>query len=116
EYAGYIVISDEIRDDAAEAIASLKTLGVRKTVMLTGDEQSVAQRVAGELGLDEFHAGLLPEDKVAQVEELLAQIPHPKQQKLVFIGDGVNDAPVITRADIGVAMGGLGSAAAIEAA
>ena len=116
KYAGYIVISDEIREDAAEAIAKLKALGVHKTVMLTGDEQSVARRVAEELGLDEYHAELLPEGKVAEVEELLAQITHPKKQKLVFVGDGVNDAPVITRADLGVAMGGLGSDAAIEAA
>jgi Cd2+/Zn2+-exporting ATPase len=89
---------------------------VHKTVMLTGDEQSVARRVADELDLDEYHAELLPEGKVAEVEELLAQITHPKKQKLVFVGDGVNDAPVITRADLGVAMGGLGSDAAIEAA
>jgi Cd2+/Zn2+-exporting ATPase len=116
KYAGYIVISDEIKDDAKEAIERLKALGVQNTIMLTGDETSVARRVSDALGLDGFYAELLPEDKVTRVEELLAAIPDRNRQKLIFVGDGVNDAPVITRADIGVAMGGLGSDAAIEAA
>jgi Cd2+/Zn2+-exporting ATPase len=115
-YAGYIIISDELKEDAKETIIGLKRLGIRKTVMLTGDEQSVAQKVSGELGLDNFYAELLPEDKVTKVEELEAEIRNRRKQKLAFVGDGVNDAPVITRADIGVAMGGLGSDAAIEAA
>ena len=116
KYAGYIVIADEIRVDAPAAIADLKALGVQKVMMLTGDESSVAARVADQLGVDGYYAELLPEDKVARVEELMAEIPHPKRHKLAFVGDGVNDAPVITRADLGVAMGGLGSDAAIEAA
>lgn len=115
-YAGYIVISDEIKEDAEEAIMRLRTLGVKKTIMLTGDEESVARRVAEGLGLDGYFAELLPEDKVTRIEELEAAITNRKRQKLAFVGDGVNDAPVITRADIGVAMGGLGSDAAIEAA
>lgn len=116
KYAGYIVIADEIKGDAPTAVAALKALGVQKVMMLTGDESSVAARVADQLGMDGFHAELLPEDKVACVEELMAETPHPKRQKLAFVGDGVNDAPVIMRADLGVAMGGLGSDAAIEAA
>ena len=115
-YAGFILISDELKKDARETITGLKKLGIRKTIMLTGDEQSVARRVSGELGLDGFYAGLLPEDKVSKLEALETEIPNRRKQKLAFIGDGVNDAPVITRADIGVAMGGLGSDAAIEAA
>ena len=116
EYAGYIVIADEIRDDAKATVENLKALGVQKVVMLTGDDTTVAARVANQLQLDGFRAELLPEDKVTRLEELMAELPNRKQQKLVFVGDGVNDAPVITRADIGVAMGGLGSDAAIEAA
>lgn len=116
KYAGYILISDELKGDAGEAIKRLKQLGVRKTVMLTGDEHSVAERVSKELGIDSFFAELLPEDKVCKVEELEKQLKDRNRQKLAFIGDGINDAPVITRADIGVAMGGLGSDAAIEAA
>ena len=113
-YAGYLVISDEIKPDAPEAIAQLKALGVRKTVMLTGDAPAAAGRVAAALGLDETHAGLLPDGKVAKVEELLA---HPAETGvLAFVGDGINDAPVLSRADVGIAMGGLGSDAAIEAA
>ena len=104
-YAGHIVIADQPKPDAKEAIAQLKAMGVKKTVMLTGDTKEVAHTVADALGLDEYHAELLPADKVARVEELLA-----------FVGDGINDAPVLTRADIGIAMGGLGSDAAIEAA
>ena len=116
EYAGYIVIADEIREDAKVAVEDLKALGVQKVFMLTGDDATVAARVADQLQLDGFRAELLPEDKVTRLEELMAELPNRKQEKLVFVGDGVNDAPVITRADIGVAMGGLGSDAAIEAA
>lgn len=115
-YAGYIVISDEVKEDAKVTISSLKQLGVRKTVMLTGDERSVAERVGGELGIDLFFAELLPEDKVGQVEELEKELKNRRKQKLAFVGDGINDAPVITRADIGVAMGAFSSDAAIEAA
>ncbi|NLW56517.1 MAG: cadmium-translocating P-type ATPase [Firmicutes bacterium] len=116
EYAGYIVISDELKEDAKQAVHDLKALGVQKVFMLTGDDATVAARVADQLQLDGFYAELLPEDKVTRLEELMAEVPNRKEQKLVFVGDGVNDAPVITRADIGVAMGGLGSDAAIEAA
>ena len=114
EYAGHIVISDQPKPEAAQALSDLKAAGVRRTVMLTGDAQSAAEGVARELGLDEFHAELLPGDKVDQVERLLAQ-KQPKEN-LAFVGDGINDAPVLSRADIGVAMGALGSDAAIEAA
>ncbi|MFZ5923837.1 MAG: heavy metal translocating P-type ATPase, partial [Bacillota bacterium] len=115
-FAGYIVISDELKPDAREAVARLKQLGVKKTVMLTGDEEAVAREVARTLGLDAYFAELLPENKVEKVEELQAALPNRRKQKLAFVGDGINDAPVITRADVGVAMGGLGSDAAIEAA
>ncbi len=115
-FAGYIVISDELKPDAREAIARLKELGVRKTVMLTGDEESVAGRVAGSLGLDAYFAGLLPEDKVAKVEELRAALPDRRRHKLAFVGDGLNDAPVIAGADVGIALGGPGRDAAVEAA
>ena len=113
-YAGHLVISDEVKPDAAEAIRKLKELGVKKTVMLTGDAQAVGERVGAELGLDEVHAQLLPAGKVERVEALLKE----KSDKgaLVFVGDGINDAPVLSRADVGVAMGGMGSDAAIEAA
>ncbi len=111
-YAGHIVISDQIKPDAKAAIADLKASGVEKTVMLTGDAQAVAAVVAAELGVDEFHAELLPADKVELTERLLAA----GNGKLAFVGDGINDAPVLTRADIGVAMGAMGSDAAIEAA
>ena len=111
-YAGHIVIADQPKPDAKEAIARLKAMGVKKTVMLTGDTKEVAHTVADALGLDEYHAELLPADKVARVEELLKQ----ETGKLAFVGDGINDAPVLTRADSGIAMGGLGSDAAIEAA
>ena len=113
-YAGHIVISDMIKPNAKEAIASLKTSGVNKVVMLTGDADSVAQQVARELGIDEVCSELLPGDKVSKVEELLSA--QPDRAKLAFVGDGINDAPVLTRADIGVAMGAMGSDAAIEAA
>lgn len=111
-YAGHIVIADQPKPDAKEAIAQLKAMGVKKTVMLTGDTKEVAHTVADALGLDEYHAELLPADKVARVEELLKQ----ETGKLAFVGDGINDAPVLTRADIGIAMGAMGSDAAIEAA
>lgn len=115
-YAGYILISDELKVDAGDTIRGLRALGVKRIVMLTGDEESVARRVAEQLALDGYSAGLLPEEKVDRVEELLAAIQNHQKAKLAFVGDGVNDAPVITRADLGVAMGGLGSDAAIEAA
>lgn len=113
-YAGHIVISDEVKDDAAEAIRALKAAGVRRTVMLTGDSEAVAAGVSRQLGLDDYRAELLPADKVDAVERLLAE-KEPKS-RLAFVGDGINDAPVLSRADIGIAMGGLGSDAAIEAA
>ena len=113
-YLGHIVISDEVKPDAKEAVAALKAAGVRKTVMLTGDAQAVGEDVANRLGLDEVHTQLLPAGKVERVEELLKEVS-PKGA-LAFVGDGINDAPVLSRADIGIAMGGLGSDAAIEAA
>ena len=113
-YVGYIAIADEIKDDAALAISSLKKLGVEKTVMLTGDNKIVAANVARQLGLDNYMAELLPEDKVEAVEKIIAQ--SGKDNKVAFVGDGINDAPVIARADVGMAMGGLGSDAAIETA
>ena len=113
-YLGHIVIADQVKEGAEQALRALKAAGVRKTVMLTGDSQAVGQAVAQQLGLDEVHAELLPGDKVDQVERLL-QSKGPKEQ-LVFVGDGINDAPVLSRADIGVAMGAMGSDAAIEAA
>ena len=113
-YMGHIVIADRVKEGAAQALRALKAAGVRKTVMLTGDSQAVGREVAGQLGLDEVHAELLPGDKVDQVERLLRS-KAPGEQ-LIFVGDGINDAPVLSRADIGVAMGALGSDAAIEAA
>ena len=113
-YAGYILISDVVKPTAAQSIAGLKRAGVRRTVMLTGDAEPVAKAVAAQLGIGEYRAGLLPEDKVAQVEALLDE-KQPKEN-LAFVGDGINDAPVLSRADIGIAMGALGSDAAIEAA
>ena len=113
-YAGYILISDVIKDGAKEAIASLKNSGVKKCIMLTGDSKTVAEHVAGELKLDEVHSELLPADKVSCVEKLLQE--KGAKEKLAFVGDGINDAPVLSRADIGIAMGALGSDAAIEAA
>lgn len=124
-YAGHIVINDQIKADSAEAIAALHTLGVNRTVMLTGDRQEVADNVAKQLGLTEYHAELMPADKVSKVEELStvrSALPLCKAKNyqlstpLAFVGDGINDAPVLARADIGIAMGGLGSDAAIEAA
>lgn len=114
KYEGHIVISDIVKEHAKEAIARLKKAGVKKTVMLTGDAQPVAEQVAQSLGIDEVYAELLPGDKVTKVEELLAE--KSEKEKLAFVGDGINDAPVLTRADIGIAMGAMGSDAAIEAA
>ena len=111
EYLGHIVINDTLKPDAVEAVAALKTLGLRRSVLLTGDREKVAQKVAGELGVDEVRAELLPAQKVEAVEELLSS-----GAKLAFVGDGINDAPVLTRADVGIAMGALGSDAAIESA
>ncbi len=113
-YAGYIVISDEVKEDSASAIKALKALGIKKTVMLTGDSKSVGEKVGRQLGLDEVYAELLPTEKVEKLELLDSQ--KSMKGKLVFVGDGINDAPVLARADIGIAMGGLGSDAAIEAA
>lgn len=114
KYAGHILISDVIKEHAAEAIAALKKSGIEKTVMLTGDAKNVAEHVAAQLGIDEVCSELLPGDKVEKVEELLTK--KPEKDKLAFVGDGINDAPVLSRADIGIAMGALGSDAAIEAA
>ncbi|MFI3170445.1 MAG: heavy metal translocating P-type ATPase [Faecalibacterium sp.] len=112
EYAGYLVITDEVKPDAATAIAALKRAGIAKTVMLTGDAKAIGEAVAAQLGLDEVHTQLLPTDKVAHTEAMLAAC----KGKLAFVGDGINDAPVLARADVGIAMGGIGSDAAIEAA
>lgn len=114
KYIGYIVISDEVKEDSAQAIKELKAANIKQTVMLTGDNKSIGSKVAKELGLDKVYAELLPADKVEKLEELFSQ--KSKKGKLAFVGDGVNDAPVLARADIGIAMGGLGSDAAIEAA
>lgn len=113
-YCGYIVIADSIKDEAFEAIKNLKKVGVRRTIMLTGDKKEVGEAVAARLGLDEVHAELLPGDKVAKVEELLAR--QTGKHRLACVGDGINDAPVLSRADVGIAMGSMGSDAAIEAA
>lgn len=113
-YAGHVVINDRVKEDSAPAVASLKRLGVQRTVMLTGDRREVALEVAGKLGIDTCFAELLPADKVAHLEQLLAT--KPAGTALAFVGDGINDAPVLKRADVGIAMGGLGSDAAIEAA
>ena len=112
EYQGHILIADQLKPGAAEAVRSLRGLGVSKTVMLTGDREASAKEIADILGVDELHSGLMPDDKVAQVERLLGEA----KGKLAFVGDGINDAPVLSRADVGIAMGGLGSDAAIEAA
>ena len=113
-YAGYIVISDVPKETSANAIRNLKAAGIKKTVMLTGDLKAVADSVGSELGIDEIYSELLPGDKVEKVEELLAA--KSAKEKLAFVGDGINDAPVLSRADIGIAMGAMGSDAAIEAA
>jgi Cd2+/Zn2+-exporting ATPase len=114
KYAGHILINDSMKEGSVEAIARLRKMGVGRIVMLTGDQQQVAARVAERLGLDEWHAELMPTDKVGMVERLLGE--QTAEGKLAFVGDGINDAPVLARADVGVAMGGLGSDAAIEAA
>ena len=114
EYSGHILIADKIKDTSKGAIKELKSLGVVKNVMLTGDSERVAKEVSEELGLDEYHGGLLPADKVTEVERLLKEVE--KTGKLIFVGDGINDAPVLSRADVGIAMGAMGSDAAIEAA
>ena len=114
KYAGHIVISDVVKPTSKEAISALKSAGVQKTVMLTGDSGRVAERVAGDLGVDLVYSELLPGDKVEKVEQLLEG--KPDNAKLAFVGDGINDAPVLSRADIGIAMGAMGSDAAIEAA
>ena len=114
QYAGHILISDVVKPTSKEAIAALKKIGVEKTVMLTGDADAVAQQVANELGIDQVYSQLLPADKVSKVEQLLNE--KPAKKKLAFVGDGINDAPVLSRADIGIAMGAMGSDAAIEAA
>lgn len=113
-YAGHIVISDQVKEDAAHTVSLLGKMGVRRTVMLTGDTEATAENIARKAGIDEYHAGLLPADKVGHVERLLKERPGGSQ--LVFVGDGINDAPVLARADVGIAMGALGSDAAIEAA
>ncbi len=115
-YAGHIVINDKIKDDSAEAITKLKALGVGKTVMLTGDRKEVADHVAKQLHIDEYHAELLPADKVTFMDEIVTNQQSTANSQTLFVGDGINDAPVLARADIGIAMGGLGSDAAIEAA
>lgn len=114
QYGGYLVIADEVKDDSLRAIQALKALGIRRTVMLTGDAASVAEAVGKQLGIDEVHAELLPQHKVEAIERLEGQ--KSAKEKIVFVGDGINDTPVLARADIGIAMGGLGSDAAIEAA
>src|SRR5690606_6487048 len=111
EYAGYITIADAIKDDAASAISKLRTYGIKNIVMLSGDKDSIVQKVAAELKIDQAFGGLLPQDKVSKVEEL-----KNLGKKVAFVGDGINDAPVITLADVGIAMGALGSDAAIETA
>ncbi len=115
-FAGYIIIADEIKADAQEAVQDLKSLGIETTIMLTGDDLSVAESVASQTGIDVVFANLLPEDKVSKVEEIAAVLPKRGRNRLVFAGDGINDAPVIIRSDVGVAMGALGSDAAVEAA
>ena len=115
KYAGHIVIADAIKPHSRQAVAELKKNGVNRTVMLTGDRKQVADKVAVELGLDTVYSELLPQDKVSKVEELLAEKSSEKD-RLAFVGDGINDAPVLSRSDIGIAMGAMGSDAAIEAA
>ena len=114
EYKGNIVISDEIKENVKESLSELKEVGIKRTIMLTGDNKSVAEKVAKDIGIDEVYSELLPGDKVSKVEEILNK--RTSKGKVLFVGDGINDAPVLARADIGVAMGGIGSDAAIEAA
>jgi len=113
-YAGYILVSDQIKENAARSIWDLKAMGVKRTVLLTGDNRAVGEAVGRQLGMNEIHTDLLPADKVERVEQLLSS-KSPKET-LLFVGDGINDAPVLSRADIGIAMGAMGSDAAIEAA
>ena len=113
-YLGCLVISDTIRQDTREAVAQLRTMGVKRMVMLTGDREETGKAVAEKIGLDEVYGGLLPADKVTRVEKLLEE--KPEGTTLGFVGDGINDAPVLSRADVGIAMGGIGSDAAVEAA
>src|SRR5699024_5944050 len=113
-YVGHIVISDQLKPTTKEALRTLKVNGVKKAIMLTGDNNLVAKKIAAEVTIDEYHSNLLPADKVTEVEELLSR--KSEKEQLAFVGDGINDAPVLTRADIGIAMGALGSDAAIEAA
>ncbi|MBR6159264.1 MAG: HAD-IC family P-type ATPase, partial [Lachnospiraceae bacterium] len=115
EYAGHIHISDVIKENSAEAVRSLHNMGIKKAVMLTGDAEKVAEKVASALGVDDYHAQLLPQDKVSIVEDIITS-REGKRGAVAFVGDGINDAPVLTRADVGIAMGALGSDAAIEAA
>ena len=114
EYAGHIVVNDAVKEDSRMAIDELRGLGIGKAVMLTGDRDAVGRDVATRVGIDEYHAGMMPADKLAVLEDLLAA--KPRGTALAFVGDGINDAPVLARADVGIAMGGLGSDAAIEAA
>lgn len=113
-YAGYLVVADQLKPEAADAVTQLRAMGVGRIVMLTGDNRRIAEDVATRLGISEVHSELLPEDKVRLLETLQDELPAGR--KLAFVGDGINDAPVLTRADVGIAMGGLGSDAAIEAA
>ena len=113
-YRGYIVISDEIKDDSIDAIKKLKNIGIKDVVMLTGDNEKVANNIANKLGVDKVYSNLLPNEKVEKLEEIYNG--KLEKEKVIFVGDGINDAPVLARADIGIAMGGLGSDAAIEAA
>lgn len=112
KYAGYIVISDEIKDDSAKAVRLLKELGIKKIVMLTGDAKVVGDSVGKQLGIDEVHAELLPQHKVEEIEKLMQS--KSTKEKIIFVGDGINDTPVLARADVGIAMGGLGSDAAMK--
>ena len=114
EYVGHIVISDEIKQESKEAMKSLKSIGIKKTIMLTGDDEKIAKSVSEQVGIDEYHAGLLPSDKVSMIESVING--KNSSEKVAFVGDGINDAPVLSRADIGIAMGAMGSDAAIEAA
>ena len=116
DYAGHVVISDQIKEDSAEALKALKELGIQHTVMLTGDSETVAQSVASKLGIDEYHAQLLPQDKISFFKQLQHSHTNALTHSTAFVGDGINDAPVLALADVGIAMGGLGSDAAIEAA
>ena len=115
QFLGSLVIADTLKDDARTCIETLHHAGVRRCIMLTGDRHEVAEDIASRLGLDEFHAQLLPQDKVSQLEQLLSAKADPKKN-VAFVGDGINDAPVLTRSDVGIAMGAMGSDAAIEAA